>query len=444
VYQGIGRGLGVDVVAAVNAVATGGIAPAVVVDGATVALSAAANNGSTFAGWGGACSGAGSCSVKMTSDAAVTARFDASPKPVDDCAGLVPPSPGAPSQFKWEKQDLGNMGGSCFPAETDGTGHLAVSWQNGYQPHDSRFTFVDPAGTQVGSFRGVGLLLIGQASGFMGGECAGGMCSQDYVVLDPEGHLLYRGPGGSTTGNNKQANDPTGGMIHERNAPDDGSGNITMLLDAIDAGGAVRWTRALPELFGRYDRKDLIIGADRKGNVLALWQSDRRYGDGTWAGQWFDPSGAPGPVFQAVGSGGAYLPWKLFERAESGLFVSGFQGWLGQFDAQATSMSPPPPWLASRPNTTLHMVHGGNGYAVLPTPGSSAACEQVVEVISPSGKVCGSSTFAVGGGYCTTSSIIVGYDGTVVQQLPREREAPCKAADHECDCTYRFWSGYFR
>jgi hypothetical protein len=80
------------------------------------------------------------------------------------------------------------------------------------------------------------------------------------------------------------------------------------------------------------------------------------------------------------------------------------------------------------------------GHAVLLAPGSNAACEQVVEVISPSGKVCGSSTFAVGDGSCTTSSIIVGYDGTVVQQLPREREAPCTAADHQCDCTYRYWS----
>jgi hypothetical protein len=283
------------------------------------------------------------------------------------------------------------------------------------------------------------MLLIGQASGFMGGECAGANCSQDYVVLDPEGHLLYRGLGNNTTSNNRQANDPTGGMIHERNAVDSAE-NVTMLLDAIDAGGAVRWTRALPELFARNDPKDMRIGADRKGNVLALWQSDRRYGPGTWAGQWFDHDGAPGPVFRA------YLayPERLVERAESGLFLQGDQGWLGQFDAQATSMSPPPPWLASRPHTNLHMVHGGNGYAVLPAPGSTGACEQVVEVISPSGKVCGSSTFGIGGGSCTTSSIIVGYDGTVVQQLPREREAPCRAADHECDCTYRYWSGYFR
>jgi hypothetical protein len=416
----------------------GGSCETTFVDGTTIALSAAATNGSTFAGWDGACSGAGSCSVKMTSDAAVTARFDA--QPADDCAGLVPPAPGAPSQFKWANQDLGSMGGSCFPAETDGTGHIAVSWQHAYQPHDSRFTFVDPAGRAVGSFTGTGLLLIGQASGFMGGECAGAMCSQDYVVLDPTGNLLHRG-GGEGTSNNMQANDPMGGMIHARLLTDSAY-TITMLLDAIDAGGAVRWTRTLPDTFKPSDRKQLLVGVDREGNVLTIWQSDQRYGAGTWAGEWMDHGGTPGPVFQVMSS--SSYPVQFYERVGSGLFLSGFPGWLGQFDAQATSMSLPPPWLASRPDTKLHMVHGGKGYAVLPAPGSNAACEQVVEVISPSGKVCGSSKFAVGGGSCTTSSIIVGYDGTVVQQLPREREAPCTAADHQCDCTYRYWSGYFR
>ncbi len=106
-------------------------------------------------------------------------------------------------------------------------------------------------------------------------------------------------------------------------------------------------------------------------------------------------------------------------------------------------MSPPPDWLASRPDTALHMVRGGKGYAVLPKPASSAACEQLVEVVSPSGKTCGSSTFSMGGGACSTSNIIVGYDGTVVQQAPRERET-CTAAGHQCTCTYRYWPAFFR
>lgn len=44
----------------------------------SVTLTAAADAGSTFVGWGGACSGAGTCTVNMTSAQAVTATFDLS------------------------------------------------------------------------------------------------------------------------------------------------------------------------------------------------------------------------------------------------------------------------------------------------------------------------------------------------------------------------------
>ena len=356
-----------------------------------------------------------------------------------DCDGLAPGAPGMATEFRWMNRDLNNnSGGSCFPAETDGTGHIAVSWQNPFQPHDSRFAFVDPASaSEAGSYRAVGMLLIGQASGFMGGQCGGTICAENYVVLDPVGKELFQSPFGH--GNNVQANDPTGGMIHVRFS-ESGEGT-TMLLDAIDPSGAIRWTRPLPDVFGPQDSKAMRLGVDRQGNVLALWSSAPRYGAGTWAGQWFDHAGTPGSVFQALSAG--VLPDKLYERVGDGLFLSGSSGWLGQFDAQATSMSPPPPWLAARPRKNLHMVHGGKGYAVLPMPESSAPCDQQVEVISPSGQVCGSSTFSMGGAACTTSSIIVGYDGTVVQQGPRERES-CTANDHICTCTYRYWPGFFR
>ena len=43
--------------------------------GTTVTLTATASAGSTFAGWGGACVGTGTCSVTMTADRAVTASF---------------------------------------------------------------------------------------------------------------------------------------------------------------------------------------------------------------------------------------------------------------------------------------------------------------------------------------------------------------------------------
>ncbi len=49
--------------------------------GTSVSLSAAPATGSTFAGWSGACSGTGACSVTMSSDQAVTATFTKTPPP---------------------------------------------------------------------------------------------------------------------------------------------------------------------------------------------------------------------------------------------------------------------------------------------------------------------------------------------------------------------------
>ena len=93
-----------------------------------------------------------------------------------DCDGLAPGTPGTPAQISLPDQDLNS--GECFAGETDGTGHIAVSWQNGFQPHDSRYKFIDPSNARVvGSYLAAGMYpLIGQASGFMGGECNGSMC----------------------------------------------------------------------------------------------------------------------------------------------------------------------------------------------------------------------------------------------------------------------------
>ncbi len=49
--------------------------------GMAVTLTAAQDSGSTFSGWGGACSGAGSCSLTMSADQSATATFSAAAAP---------------------------------------------------------------------------------------------------------------------------------------------------------------------------------------------------------------------------------------------------------------------------------------------------------------------------------------------------------------------------
>jgi endoglucanase len=50
--------------------------------GTSITLTAAATNGSTFAGWSGACSGTGPCTVAMTATRSVTATFTGGTGPV--------------------------------------------------------------------------------------------------------------------------------------------------------------------------------------------------------------------------------------------------------------------------------------------------------------------------------------------------------------------------
>jgi hypothetical protein len=389
-------------------------------------------SGGTGGSDAGGAGGGGSGDNGGASDAGTT---------VSDCDGLMPAAPGNPSQFVWEKQDL--VQGGCYIGDVDGTGHLALLWQNAFQAHDSRYVFIDPSsGAAAGSFFGTRLNLIGQASGFIGSDCQGASCFQDYVVVGPTGKQLYKTPVDGTSPWT-QANDPTGGMIHPRTRND--ASGVVVLLDAIDPSGAIRWTRQLSAVFStELTQPSVTLSVDRKGNVLALWT---HYLGNTVSGQWFDHDGTPGAVFQAMTG---TLP-AFFERVGDGLLVYGYRpgsqfgGWIGQFEPLATSMSDPPAWLASRTTDSgLHMVHDGRGYAVLPIPGTSTACEQSIDVISPSGQFCGTAKFSVGGGYCTTFGMLVGYDGTVVQQLPRERESECGAAGHICNCTYRYWPGYFQ
>jgi hypothetical protein len=59
--------------------------------GSRVTLEATAAAGSTFAGWSGACSGAGECVVAIDADTAVTAAFDAGPQEKEGGGGGAPP-----------------------------------------------------------------------------------------------------------------------------------------------------------------------------------------------------------------------------------------------------------------------------------------------------------------------------------------------------------------
>jgi endoglucanase len=105
------------VTSAPSGIDCGGTCGANYASGTSVTLTAAAASGSTFAGWSGACSGTGACTVSMTAARSVTATFNGSASTfaltltkAGSGAGTVTSSPGGI-----------NCGGTCSASYASGT-----------------------------------------------------------------------------------------------------------------------------------------------------------------------------------------------------------------------------------------------------------------------------------------------------------------------------------
>jgi hypothetical protein len=160
-------------------------------------------------------------------------------------------------------------------------------------------------------------------------------------------------------------------------------------------------------------------------------------------------------VFQFLGpqrDQGQRMGFGLTPRVGNGLFL--FQQirendrigirWIAQINSLATSASPAPAWLQARLNTRLHMARGGRAYAVLPLARDSSDCTQTIEVVAPAGTSCGTAVFRASAGAvaCSMKEISIGYDGTVVQQLPDSLEHQCWFGS--CACSWQWWSRFLR
>ena len=104
--------------------------------------------------------------------------------------------------------------------------------------------------------------------------------------------------------------------------------------------------------------------------------------------------------------------------------------WVAQIDSLARDSTPAPAFLAKRPETRLRIIKGGAGYALLPLAG---ACSQTVEILTANGQSCGFVSFPDIAGACSTSSLDVGLDGTVIQALPASS-----------GCGWRYWPAFFQ
>jgi hypothetical protein len=87
------------------------------------------------------------------------------------------------------------------------------------------------------------------------------------------------------------------------------------------------------------------------------------------------------------------------------------------------------------------MARGGRAYAFFELSGHSGVspCAQRIEIVAPSGRSCGTAAFPIASASCTTGTINVGYDGTVIQALPPEMQR--HNDDGTMTCTWQSWPG---
>jgi hypothetical protein len=309
----------------------------------------------------------------------------------------------------------------CAAGVTDGNGSIALAISNILEPSNGAVHFLGPDGALLARNASTNAVLTGQLSGFEGKVWAGssGNEASKLRVWDKAGSTVAEGP--VQSGNLAAREDPLGGMMVMNFS------SSPKTLESYDASLTLRW---------RVDVTANAVGGfavDRAGQTLVVFDADSpKAVDAVWV----DHDGNKGPVFHALEkqSSFAHLGIDVTQRVGSGLFFRADQWW--QIDSLATTVQAPPDWLARRTFSSLHMVHGGTGYAVLPLN-----CGETIEVIAPSGTSCGTATFDAGSGSCPARGMSVGYDGTVLQQLPPP-DGECNGGS--CTCTWQWWPGFFR
>ncbi len=313
-------------------------------------------------------------------------------------------------------------------------------------PISAPLSFVNAWGAGVNAERQV----LEQASGFMGIFQSPGTNPYLGAVHD-DGGLSPEVPS-LEVGETILSEDPFGGLVYLAWTGGGLGANATIpaFLGSFDASGNQRWAYQIPGPAIPDDFMGASMGVDLQGNTLLLLGGTAAY-PGQAEGRWIDSHGTLGPTFPAGQNGGVFFPrigGGLFLQTEGSLVTQDHR-WAATFPPLATTYEPPPPWLASRPNSALHVIRGGQAYAVYPAPWTAQGywgptsyvippdpCPQSVEVLLPDGESCGSAQLPNGSGIC---DIELGADGTLIQLLPIQTN--CDASG-DCACAWQFWPGY--
>ena len=370
-----------------------------------------------------------------------------------DCDGLVPST--LPATIIHSENLSQQIDGQfCGVPQGNGHGFVAYAATNDSQ---ASWTILSPTGTPQGTVGAHSGDLFPAPSGFIG--YGGSSASQTVAILgyDDVGTLLNNTP---FTGDAVYALNPNGGLFAAGQlTPETVATSLdsTQVVFMFNADGSVRYgpvplgTNAA--IFG--------AGVDRVGLAVVILDGTKRFGPGAISAIWFDAVGArltpefevlhdfvPGVStwFETSALAGSGLALRRMDTAATdptGEILS--SRWLALLPSGSESLDAAPAWLRSRPNTNLKLVRGGRAYALFPWAALLSSCEQTVEILSPSGASCGKLSFVVDGKACTSRELRIGFDGTVMQMLPTERETDlCPVRCDIQSCTVRYWPAALR
>jgi hypothetical protein len=246
------------------------------------------------------------------------------------------------------------------------------------------------------------------------------------------------------------ATDPNGGVLFAGDlsmGSSDPTLHAAVMLDGGSTAGTVRWGPKVLASSGTV----LGLGVDLLGRSLVITDGASTFGIGTISAQWFDRDGtsltgefplvAPYAATQSTSFetsaliGGGLLV-RHMDAPSSALA-------LVVVDSGSERVTTAPDWMLARRDARLQIARGGRAYAVLPLGARGVACTQRVEVVAPDGTSCGSTDYPIAGASCDTLDLLLGADGTIIQQLPKGLEATNDVVGGHT-CTWRWWSAALR
>lgn len=323
------------------------------------------------------------------------------------------------------RADVPDALGACGAGTSEGGGHVAVVRE--HFRTGPVYQVFSPSGLPEQRFGITSFPVLAQPEGWQGLRTLGGNSSFDPMLVD----VVTLSADGSVRRTERATPPdmwPLTATLHE----DPLGGSLLVLAEQEPRssepcrGHAFRFTAAGARRAGEavFACFPAAGGVSNRGEALVL---DTSGTFGAAVASWFHADGTlavqPGEEFIDVGGAqlAPLLDGSLALRNPS-------LAWTRRFAHLAAGSEGAPAWLVSRTGWRIRFTRGNQGYALFPPEGQQLAnCDPALELRAPSGRLCGTISFRVEGGGCTSGALDQGWDGTVVQQLSQG------------GCSYRWW-----